>query len=817
MRSLTALSSLLTIALIATHCAKTASAADEAYKLWYKSPGERFEECLPLGNGTLGAAFNGGCPTERVLLNHITLWSGEPFDPSMNPTAHQHVPAVRKALFAGKYQEADRLVRAIQGKFSESFAPLGELAIQWNHSPEVTNYRRELDLTTATASVSYQVDGIGHAREMFVSHPDQAVVMRFTAEKAGALNFSLAASSKLRSSCSVDAGVLKLSGRAPYHAEPNYRKSDDPILYADDRGTRFCALVQVVKTDGKVQQDAESLRVSDATTAVVVVTMATSFDQFDRKPMLPEDAIARAALDRLSDTSWDELRKAHLDDYQKLYERMTLQLEGSTAQQRDLPTDERLRAYSAGARDPEFDALYFQYGRYLLISSSRTPKVPANLQGLWNPYMRPPWSSNYTANINVQMNYWPAEVTNLSQLHEPLLGFIENVAMTGRTTAREFFGCDGWTCCHNTDIWAMSNPVGDFGNGHPVWANWCMGGSWFSAHLWEHYLFTQDRAYLRERAYPLMRGAAEFCLDWLTEGQGGVLVTAPSTSPENLYRTDAGYVGSASIMATSDLAMIIELFNSTRQAAEILGVDEDFRQEIVAATKKLPPYRVGSKGQLLEWYLDWEDYDPHHRHVSHLYGLFPGTHLSLAATPALSEAIKQSLELRGDGGSGWSRAWKISLWARLHEGDRAHKLLRSHLHCVDPLEGIDPRGEIDYSRVGTLPNLWDCHPPFQIDGNFGGTAGIAEMLTQSTVDSITLLPALPSEWPSGRVAGLCARGGFVVQFQWSAGRLVSASVASKRGGTTTVRYGEHQLTVDVPAGGETKLKIGPAGELLRAG
>jgi alpha-L-fucosidase 2 len=740
------------------------------YELRYDQPGEHFEETLLLGNGRVGASLFGGVAMERIYLNDATLWAGGPVDALMNP----------------------------RGKFSESYAPLGTLLLEMSHGDEAAGYERTLDLESATATVDYQVGGVRYQRQAFVSHPDRIMAIRMTASEPGGLGLRVGFESLLRYRVSCEDGTLSALGEAPIHAEPSYRGDiADPIVYEEGRGTRFTVLARVVETDGTVTEAGGDLLLSGASHATLLVSISTSFNGFDREPGLDgldERRIAEEQLAEAATHGFESLHERHTRDFGKYFNRVALDLGPDPSP--GLATDERLRRYTEGASDPYLEALYFQFGRYLLISSSRTPGVPANLQGIWNPHMRPPWSSNYTTNINAEMNYWPAEVTNLSEMHEPLLTFIENLSVTGRVTAETFWGTRGWSVSHNSDIWAMSNPVGDFGQGHPVWANWNMAGVWLSTHLWEHFAFTRDLDYLEGYAYPLMVGAAQFALDWLIEGEDGYLITAPSTSPENLYRTPDGYDGATTIATTGDMGMIRELFNDLIEAAEILGRDSDLRGELRSALDRLPPYRIGGDGSLQEWFHDWEDADPQHRHQTHLFGLHPGTHIDPDRTPELAEAAKAALEIKGDESTGWSKAWRINLWARLRDGDRAHKLYRELLSYVHPVE------DLRYNRGGgTYPNLMDAHPPFQIDGNFGGTAGVAEMLIQSHGGETRILPALPAAWASGSVRGLRARGGFELSMGWEEGKLRWVSVASLAGEECTLRYGEETVTFETERGG----------------
>ncbi|MEZ4961483.1 MAG: glycoside hydrolase family 95 protein [Saprospiraceae bacterium] len=779
--------------------------AQSSQRLWYAQPAKFFEETLVLGNGRIGASVFGGVTVDSLFLNDITLWSGEPVNPDMNPEAHTHLPAIRAALANENYRLADSLQRRVQGSFSQSYAPLGTMYLRFQHEKdEPKNYHRELDLGQAVSTLRYEVNSVQFQREYFISHPDSIIVIRLTSSKKGALNFDLGFNSQLRFTLNVSENQIAVGGYAPLHAEPSYRGDlPDAVRFDENRGTRFATLVSIKNKGGEIVRHAGGIGLRNGTEALVFVSIATSFNGFDKNPVsegLDAAAIAERLLKKAAGKTYKSLLDAHRKDYMPFFQRVSLDLGSTTAP--NLPTDERLLRYAKGEEDRNLEVLYFQYGRYLLISSSRTPGVPANLQGIWNPYLRPPWSSNYTVNINAQENYWLAETTNLSEMHLPLLSFIKNVSKTGAFTARNFYGVqEGWAACHNSDIWAMSNPVGDFGKGEPVWANWNMGGAWLATHLWEHFSFTQDTVFLKNEAYPLLRGAAAFCLRWLTEDPNGRLITSPSTSPENLYLTPEGYQGATLYGATADLAIIRELFGQAIAASKILDMEPDFRKKMETALQHLYPYQIGKAGNLQEWYHDWADADPRHRHQSHLFGLHPGHHITPETTPTLAEACRKTLEIKGDETTGWSKGWRINLWARLHDGNRAYKMYRELLRYVPP-DGM----KTDYQRGGgTYPNLFDAHPPFQIDGNFGGSAAVVEMLLQSDGQTIHLLPALPDAWRNGSVKGLCARGGFVIDMDWKNGQVEKVKVFARRGGTTKLVSGDERWEVTLESGREVTL------------
>ena len=763
--------------------------------LWYSRPAVFFEEALPVGNGRMGAMIYGGIREERLSLNDITLWTGEPVKADQNPESFRLLPAVREALFREDYAAADTLVRKLQGRFSESYAPLGNLFIDFHHPHEASEYRRQLDLQNAEVNIQYVSNKTLYTRTVFASHPDRVIVIRLDTRGEGRLHFTVHLNSLLQHQVHTGAHRMTMAGRAPVHAEPNYRRVNNAIVYADQRGTRFAASLEIRHGGGPKHATDSTITIDQASWAEIRLTIATSFNGFDKDPFregLDEIKGAMDPLEKISKYSYSDLVQRHRADYSKFYNRVVLDLDPAPSEKTEIGL--RLKQNRVERPDPGLFELYFNFGRYLLISGSRTPEAPLNLQGIWNEQVRPPWSSNYTVNINTEMNYWPVEVCNLSELHQPLLSFIGNLAQTGAVTAKTFYNCRGWTCHHNTDIWGMTNPVGDFGSGDPNWANWQSGGAWLVSHLWEHFLFTRDSSFLRTRAYPLMKGASLFCLEYLVEDHQGFLVTSPSTSPENIYVTDKNYKGATLYGSTSDLSMVRELFHAMIQAGEILDTDHGFLDSVRSALNRLYPYQVSRDGHLQEWYHDWADQDPRHRHLSHLYGVYPGSTIT-PDQKALFQAARQSLLKRTNNGTGWSISWKIGMWARLLDAEQAYDAFLKLLTYY-PAD----QSEIRMAGGGTYPNLFDAHPPFQIDGNFGGVAGLAEMLIQSHEKEIHILPALPAAWPSGSVKGLKARGNISVNLSWAGGKLNLAEFKGAADGLVEIKYAGQIKKLNVQQG-----------------
>ena len=745
-----------------------ATGANDAPTLWYRQPAAQWVEALPIGNGRLGAMVFGGVELERIQLNEDTLWAGGPYDPA-NPDALGALPEIRRLLAAGDNRAAQALVQEkfmARPIFQAPYQTVGDLLISMAGSEAMTNFRRELNLDTAVARTEFQLGDTVYVREYFASAVDQVVGIRLTAHHA-------------RNPDQPAQVSFTLAMETPEHAETKANADGELVLHGVNTGfgtvnsaLSFEARVRVVQTGGSISADAAQLHISDATAATILVAAATSFCRYDDVSGDPTERNLRT-LEAAKGRTFEAMREAHTADYRRLFRRVAIDLGHADAEAR--PTDERVRAADV-AKDPALAALYFQYGRYLLISSSRPGTQPANLQGIWNDSLWPPWGSKYTININTEMNYWPAEATNLAECTEPLFAMIDDLSHTGAKMAHDQYGAGGWVAHHNTDLWRATGPVdGAF------WGMWPCGGAWLCDSLWEHYLFGADKAFLA-RAYPLMKGSAQFFLDTLVEEpKHRWLVTSPSISPENAHHDGV----TAAMGPTMDEQIIRELFTHCIESAKILGVDADFAAKLGVARARLAPNQIGAQGQLQEWLEDWDAQAPEqqHRHVSHLYGFYPGNQITLRGTPQFAAAVRKTLETRGDISTGWATAWRLNLWARLQDAGHAYRIL----------EGL-------LGPERTYPNLFDAHPPFQIDGNLGGTAGIAEMLLQSHAGEIELLPALPKEWSTGHVQGLRARGGFEIDMAWDRGRLTSAVVRSQKGGTARLRYGSQTHAFDISPG-----------------
>lgn len=756
--------------------------------LWYKAPAKAWTQSLPIGNGTLGAMIYGGTKEEKVCLNHDELWTGKPKN-TIKDGAPESFKKAQKLALEGRLNEAQKEVEEhFQSVFSQAYMPLGTMEISFDLCGSVKNYRRSLDLRTAISTVEFTCKNVSYRREYLASYPDKAIAAKFTCSE-NKLNFTIGLTSKLKAASKVENNIVCIDGECP--GEQNYSEPCDPQYFEEPemKGMSFRGALRV-DSDGKVERADNRVKVSGATYAYVYFTAETSFNGWNKHPHLEGKEYIKPCMNRLEALAdYDTIKANHLADYTELYNRVSLDMGGEDT---DLPTDKRLNVFKRNKADIKLIALVYNYGRFLAISSSREGTQPGTLQGIWNDRVIPPWNSNYTVNINTEMNYWPVLMCRMPEVNLPLIEMVKELSESGKAAAKGQYGAKGWTSHHNVDLWRLSTPV----DGNAQWAFWHGSSGWLCEHLFEHYEYTNDIEFLKNTAYPIMKGAAEFYLDILTEYNGN-LVLAPGTSPENSFWYE-GEKCSVGKYSTMSMSIAQELFENCIKSCDILGTDADFAQSLKDAIAKFPEFKFGSEGQLLEFDDDYEETEIHHRHCSHLYALHPARIITADGTPELADACRKTLARRGDNGTGWSLGWKINFWARLFDGDHALKLIEMQLR---PVKSVG----INYTKGGgTYENLFDAHPPFQIDGNFGFVSGITEMLVQSHDGRIYLLPALPSKWKNGSIKGVLAKGNVIVDLEWKDCK-VSRCTLEGKGEFTVVANGK-EISVKLD-GKKTEVKI----------